>query len=169
MENLLLLSNEAQDIRGSMRTLAIPALTKEARQRQYANLQKSREDYEKAWKAYEALPKTPQEADLWQQFIPAWNAWREANNQAVELSKKIDALGIADPMALKAHIEGFTKEHYMVVQAVLRLLQDKTAAFQGGDDHTACNFGKFLPTFKTDNPELVREIQAMAGAPPAFP
>ena len=162
MENLLLLSNEAQDIRGTMRTLAVPGLSREARQRQYANLQKSRENYEKAWKAYEALPKTTQEADLWQQFIPAWNAWREANNQAVELSKKIDALGIADPMALKAHIEGFTKDHYMVVQAVLRLLQDKTATFQGGDDHTTCNFGKFLPTFKTDNPELVREIQAMA-------
>ena len=90
VENLLIIKVEAERIRGSMRTLAIPGLSRQVRERQYQDLAASRERYEKAWRVYEPLPKTAEEARVWKEFVPAWNAWREANNQAVELSRKLD-------------------------------------------------------------------------------
>ncbi|MGQ9687508.1 MAG: MCP four helix bundle domain-containing protein [Desulfobaccales bacterium] len=62
VENLLIIKAEAEDIWGSMRNLAIPGLSREVRERQYQNLLKAREKYEKAWKVYEPLPQTPEEA-----------------------------------------------------------------------------------------------------------
>ncbi len=99
VESLLVMKVEAEKIRGSMRTLAIPGLSKEVRERQYQNLAKSREIYEKAWKIYEPLPQTPEEAQVWKEFVPAWNAWREANNKVVELSKKVDGGELGDAEA----------------------------------------------------------------------
>ena len=59
VENLLVIKVEAENIRGTMRSLAIPGLAREVRERQYRNLLKSREIYEKAWKIYEPMPQTP--------------------------------------------------------------------------------------------------------------
>ncbi|MEW6386055.1 MAG: methyl-accepting chemotaxis protein [Thermodesulfobacteriota bacterium] len=161
VDNLLILKENAENIRGTVRTLAIPGLPVEVRQRQYKNLEKARQEYGKAWKLYEALPQTPEVAELWKRFVLVWNAWREENHKAMEMSKQIDRNGIADPDALSARLEQFAKDHYILVQRVLHLLYVKDAMFQGGEDHTACNAGKWLPTFKTDNDRLAREVQAI--------
>ncbi|OGP69541.1 MAG: hypothetical protein A2Y80_00950, partial [Deltaproteobacteria bacterium RBG_13_58_19] len=161
VDSLFTIKENAENIRGTMRTLAIPGLPVELRQRQYKNLDEARKEYEKAWKAYETLPQTPEMAELWKRFGPAWNAWREENIKAIELSKQIDRNGIADPVALGRYLEQFTKDHYLLVQRVLHLLHVKDAMFTGGEDHTGCNAGKWLPTFKTDNDNLAKEIQAI--------
>src|SRR4030042_5098395 len=161
VDSLFTIKENAENIRGTMRTLAIPGLPGELRQRQYKNLDEARKEYEKAWKAYETLPQTPEMAELWKRFGPAWNAWREENIKAIELSKQIDRNGIADPVALGRYLEQLTKDHYLLVQRVLHLLHVKDAMFTGGEDHTGCNAGKWLPTFKTDNDNLAKEIQAI--------
>ena len=46
-----------------MRTLSIPGLPIDIRQRQKDNLMKAREEYEAAWAVYESLPQTPEEAE----------------------------------------------------------------------------------------------------------
>jgi len=162
VKSLLIIGSEAENIRGTMRTLAIPGLPKEVRERQYRNLIKSRERYEKAWNQYEALDKTPEEAAVWKEFVPAWNAWREANNQAVELAKKVDALGIANPDVLLKDLEQFQKDHYLLVIKTFDLVQ-RGVQFQGGEDHTACNSGKWLASFKCNNQALMREMEAIRG------
>jgi methyl-accepting chemotaxis protein len=162
VDSLLILKENAEKIRGTMRTLAIPGLSAEIRQRQYGNMAKAREDYERAWKIFEALPHTPEAGELWKQFVPAWNGWREESNKYLDLAKQIDRNGISDPLALARQIEQFTKDHYIAVQRVLHLLYMKDAMFTGGDDHTACNAGKWLPTFKTESDSLAKEVQAIA-------
>ena len=57
-------------------------------------------------------------------------------------------------------MEQFTKDHYILVQRILHLLNMKDA-FTGGDDHTICNAGKWLPTFRTENESLKREVQSI--------
>ena len=59
VQNLLVIKGYAENIRGTMRTLAISGLSREAREKQYRNLTTAREEYGKAWKAYEALPQEP--------------------------------------------------------------------------------------------------------------
>ncbi|MFZ3048744.1 MAG: MCP four helix bundle domain-containing protein, partial [Desulfatirhabdiaceae bacterium] len=162
VDSLLVIKENAMDIRGSFRTLALPGLSNDVRQRQYANLNDSREEYEKAWKIYEPLPQTPEEADLWKKFVPAWQSWREENNKALSVSKKVDENGIADPMDFARHIEQFTKDHYILMDRVRNLLENRISQFDGGDDSNNCNAGKFFKTFTTGNPALSNSVKNMA-------
>jgi methyl-accepting chemotaxis protein len=159
VDSLLVIKGNAENIRGTMRTLAISGLDKEMRERQYNNLATARERYEEAWKAYEALPQTAEEALLWNQLVPAWNAWRAENTKVVEMNREFDRIGITDPMELTRQLERFTKDHYTLVQNVLHLLYVSGDVFEGGDSHTTCNAGRWLPTFKTDNPALLTMLQ----------
>ncbi len=160
IDSLLIVRDSAENIRGTMRTLTIAGLSADMRQRQYDNLTAARGIYEAAWKRYEGLPQTPEEARLWQQFTRAWNDWQQANGRLVELSGEVDRLGIADPFVFTGQIEQFTKDHYFLVQQVLHLLHHNQP-FEGGDDAAACNLGLWLPTFRTANANLQSELRAM--------
>lgn len=50
VDSLLIIKANAENVRGTMRTLAIPGLDDDVRQRQYNNLTAARESYEAAWK-----------------------------------------------------------------------------------------------------------------------
>lgn len=112
VDSLLVIKGEAQQIRGTMRTLVIPGLAREVRERQYQNLVTSRQAYEAAWNVYEPLPQTDEEARVWQQFVPAWNNWRAENNKLMEIVKQFDKLEMADPMLMGRQVESFTKDHF---------------------------------------------------------
>lgn len=159
VDSLLAIKEAAEAIRGSLRTLSIEGLSPEIRKRQYDNIQASRKDYETAWKIYEPLPQTPEEAETWRRFVPAWEAWQAENNRLLDLHRRFDRLGIQSPVELSRQLERFTKDHYLLVYRVRNLLDDKAAHFEGGDDHTACNAGKFLPSFRTENQALAAVIK----------
>ncbi len=160
VDSLQIIHAEAEGIRGSMRTLSLPGLSLDVRQRQYQNLAEARQHYEAAWKVYEPLPQTDEEARLWQQFVPAWNAWRAENNKFMEIMQQWDKLGMADPMLLGRKVESFTKDHYKVAQQVLTLV-NMGRLFEGGDEHSACAAGQWMDSFTTDNPDLAAAIRAM--------
>jgi len=157
VQSLGFLMEQAERIRGTMCTLAIPGLSQEQRERQYQTLSTCRNEYQKAWKIYEALPQTPEGAQAWQQFVPAWNAWRDVNNQAAALSKKLDGLSIDNPVNLSRQLEQIAKDHYALEANIFQLLADSTK-FEGGEDHTACKLGRWLATFKTDNGGMLKEM-----------
>ncbi|MEJ5347739.1 MAG: methyl-accepting chemotaxis protein [Desulfosoma sp.] len=153
VEATLVMAEKLQDIRASLRTLAISGLDSAVRQRQYENIAKAREAYQGAMKIYEPLPQTPEEAEVWKQFKVAHEAWKAENNKALEMSKRFDALGIKDPDELKSKISMFTADHLNLEARVLDMILTGKS-FQGGEDHTACRFGKWLTQFSTQNPEL---------------
>ncbi len=159
VDHLLTIKESAENIRGTLRTLVIPGMGKEVREHQYNNLTKARETYQAAWNAFEKLPRTQAEADIWQQFGPAWNAWREENNKFTEMSRQFDRIGIADPTDLTRRLEQFTKDHYILVHRVRDLMANAGARFDGGEDHTTCNAGRYFPTFRTDNQALSANIR----------
>ena len=160
IDSLLVIKGEAQAIRGTMRTMIIPGLPDDVRERQRGNLAESRKIYEAAWKVYEPLPQTPEEAVVWKEFVPAWNAWRAENNKFMETMQQWEKLGMSDPTALGRKLESFTKDHYLLAESALRVMS-LNQTFEGGEDHTACNFGKWTAAFKTDNPALADEIKAI--------
>jgi len=92
VDSLLIIEGKAADINGTVRTLLIPNLPEEIRKRQFDNIAKAREEYEKAWKIYESLPHTPEEAEIWKQFVPAWAAWRDENSKFLDSCKQLDGL-----------------------------------------------------------------------------
>lgn len=160
VENLLIIKDKAENIRGTMRTLAIPGLDPEIRARQYDNLNNARSDYEAAWKIYESLPQSEEGAKLWRRFVPLWNEWRIANNTCLELSRKFDRIGIFNPADLGKKLEQFTKDHYSLVDRVRDLIDGQEATIKGCEDHTACNAGRFMHHFKSDNPTLMAAVSA---------
>jgi methyl-accepting chemotaxis protein len=160
IDSLMEIKSEAERTRGTMRTLAVSGLSNEARERQYQNLDTSRQTYEAAWKVYEPIPRTPEGERAWKQFVPAWNAWLAENNKYIEIMRQWDKLGMSDPMLLGRQVESFTKDHYRLVQRVLTLM-NRNELFDGGEDHTTCNAGKWMAGFKTDSPTLTAEVKAM--------
>lgn len=159
VDSLLIVKNSMDAVRGSIRTLTIPGLDMELRQRQYTNLDNARVIADKAIKTYEPLPQTAEEARLWQQFVPALTSLRQENNKVVELSRKLDANGIANPMDFSRRMEQFTKDHYRIVNQIRNLLENPETSFDGGDSHTTCNAGRFFASFETQNQRLLTSIR----------
>jgi len=160
VDSLLVIKGQAERIRGTLRTLAVSGLADDVRERQYQNITDIRQVYGKAFETYGSLPKTGKEAEVWQRFEKAWDAWREQNNEYLDIKKRFDELGMQDPMLVGRQIEAFAKDHYRLVQQVLSLM-GLNHMFDGGEDHAACRMGHWLNEFKTDNPALRDAVQAI--------
>ncbi|MCC7409622.1 MAG: methyl-accepting chemotaxis protein, partial [Phycisphaeraceae bacterium] len=157
--SVLEIGRSAESIRGTLRTLLIPGLPDEVHQRQYGNLAQARESLDKACQAFEAIPKSAEEAEQWKQFTALWNSVKAENEKGVELCRKFDALGMSNPTAVRESLETFRGDHYLAQTKVQgMLLSGKT--YEGGEDSTVCNFGKWMASFKSDNPEIMRAIEA---------
>jgi methyl-accepting chemotaxis protein len=89
----------AEQIKNAQRTLLNLDIDSPTRQRQYSNVNTAREEYEAAWKTYEALPHTPEEIQLWKQFVPAWQEWRNDNNEFFRLTREADEIILKCPGA----------------------------------------------------------------------
>ena len=81
-----------EQIKTAQRTLFNFNTDPATRERQVENIAKARESYEAAWKAYEALPQTAEEGELWKKFVDAWGEWRTDNNEFFRLSKELEEL-----------------------------------------------------------------------------
>jgi methyl-accepting chemotaxis protein len=158
VENLTQTTKNMETMRVAQRTLLNPNLSDEDRKRQFKNIAAAQERYLANWKVYEALPKSPEEAGLWQQFSQAAEAWKKENDEFLRLSQQLEKNDILNPMALRAKLEQFRGDHYAAEVRAMQLIQDKTE-FSGGDDATACNFGKWLAGFKTSNPVMDKTLR----------
>lgn len=159
VSSVLEVGRSAESIRGTLRTLLIPGLPDEVHQRQYGNLAQARESLDKACQAFEAIPKTAEEAETWKQFVSLWKTVQTENEKGVELCRKFDELGISNPAALRESLEVFRGDHYLAQTKVQgMLLSGKT--YEGGEDPAACNFGKWMASFHSNNPEIMRAIEA---------
>ncbi len=149
----------AQRIKAAQRTLLDYDLTPEVRARQLENVTKAREDYEAAWKTYEPLPQTPEEAELWKQFVPAWEEWRKDNNEFFTTIKELDALKLGNPFRLRETLERFRADHFRLQQQCANMILEKKA-FDGGDDDTKCGFGLWRAGQKIENAEFQAALAA---------
>ncbi|MEJ2637210.1 MAG: methyl-accepting chemotaxis protein [Calditrichia bacterium] len=71
-------------------------------QAQYDYIDKKFAELDKAWAIYEPLAKTPQEAVLWQQFVPQFNDWKKKHKKVTDTARSLDrlltsGLTLADP------------------------------------------------------------------------
>ena len=157
IENLLIIKSESNAIRIALRSLLNPRMTMEERQRQYENIARSRTNYQIAWDAYEPLPQTPEEARLWEQFVTAWNEWGALNNAFLDQSRAIEQTTILNPDEYTGRFSGFIGDHHELMGRVTNYMLTGEA-FSGGEDPTACNFGRWLSGYRTTNPEIARLI-----------
>lgn len=158
VKNLLDIKAQAEKMRGAQRLLGIPGLTQQVRQEQYEQIAELNRRMRDNWEVYVGLEHTPTETELMQRFSTAWAAWDAQSATFVESGQEFDRLGIADPVEVARQIEQFMKDHYILVEQVLHMVYHGQE-FDGGDDPSACNFGRWLPTFETRNQELTAMLR----------
>ena len=56
-------------------------------ERQYSHLEDAWRRIEEGWKIYEPLPQSAEEAKVWKEFEPKWEAWEQAHKEVVGLVK----------------------------------------------------------------------------------
>lgn len=92
VQNLLDVKIGAEQIKAAQRTLSSFNTDPATRQRQYDNVTKARQQYEEAMKEYEEISHSTELADLWKQFMPAWQEWRNDNNTFFQYSREFDEM-----------------------------------------------------------------------------
>ena len=142
-----------EQFRMAQRTMLNPNIKKGDRDRQLSNIDKARELYGGAMKVFEALEMTEEEKKIWEEFKVKLAKWREMNNEFLKMFQEIARLDIHYPMQLLKDLESFRGDHYDLQIRSANLLRGGSV-FEGGDDHTACDLGRWLPTFSTQNPVL---------------
>jgi len=153
IESMLIIEKDLATITLAHRTLMSPMLVGNDYQRQFPNMENSRKSYNEALEKYARLPKTPEEAETFKEFLARLETWKKADQAFVEIIKKLEATGIRNPEQLQRDIYRFRSDHLEVELKVKNLLESNEA-FSGGDDHTACNFGRWLATFSTTNQDI---------------
>jgi methyl-accepting chemotaxis protein len=149
----------ATAIKVAQRTLLVPNLDAETRQRQYENVKRVREEYEVVWKKYEELPKDTATAALWAKLGTAWQEWRAENTRYFELCQSLDKTGIHNPARLCWDLARFRGDHYKLRDTVQAMLQSHQV-FDGGEDHKLCGFGKWLAEYTTDSADVQKSLEA---------
>ncbi|MFO7878305.1 MAG: methyl-accepting chemotaxis protein [Desulfovermiculus sp.] len=153
VQSVLEMENAMQAIILNLRTLLNPDNSLEVRQAQYQNIDDLRKKYKQAFDVYEPLPQTEQEAREWDAFVDIIPKWAEANDQIFELHQELDELDILNPDHLLAQLQSFRGDHQALeVNTANFILEDESLT--GGDDATACAFGKWQAEYSTQNPEL---------------
>lgn len=147
-------------VRNIQRTLLNPIISREMRADQMNEIGKARDYYLEGWKVYESLPKNKKGEELWNQLIPAVDAWKEANNRFFEGNKKLEETDIMNPQQLIQDIYQFYIDHYLLIEKT-RNLTLNNASFDGGEEATQCNLGRWLLQFKTKNPMLISYIESL--------
>ena len=160
VQSLLTMSENSALIKAAQRTLLNPELNLADRKRQPEIAAKSKLASDAAWKVYEQLPHSGEEAAIWKEFVPAWEQWQKDNEEFFKINSELEALAIMNPVALQRDLQQFIGDHNKLVLRVLDLAQNGEA-LNGGDDPTACNYGHWVSKFETTNPVLRRLVDGM--------
>jgi methyl-accepting chemotaxis protein len=126
MDSLMVISEAQTAITSAQRTILIPEVYKSSGgiERENKNIASAWERVDKALKIYEPLSQTNEEAAVWKQFQPAWEAWKKDSQRFDELVKsgKRDE---AESMAMGKMRESFNSAEKLINEVVE--INDKTA------------------------------------------
>ncbi|MGV1098456.1 HAMP domain-containing methyl-accepting chemotaxis protein [Thiovibrio sp. JS02] len=75
VQNLLIMSEAQTAVKAATRSLLVPGLSDERVENQFGYIKEALARADQAWKIYEPLPQTAEEAATWKEFVPAWEAW----------------------------------------------------------------------------------------------
>jgi methyl-accepting chemotaxis protein len=159
---LLTAANSMESQRVAMRTLLNPNLGAEARQGQLAEIETAGARYAEAAEAYARLPKTPEEAKLWEQHRSALSAWNDELKAFLSMTQELSAMGILNPTALLREIEGFTAAHYRQMSAVQIMLAGGERV-EEGEDPKSCPFSQWLASQSSPNEKIQKTIARIQG------
>ena len=87
VQALLTISEAQTAVDSGENALMVRTLTAQQRQEQYQRFDDAQKRFEAAWKVYEPLPQTVEEAATWTKFVPAWNQWWADHQKYVAMAR----------------------------------------------------------------------------------
>lgn len=153
VEHLLRIKSSVADIITNLRTLLSTELTAQERRDLITQIQDLRAEYGNSLDIYTTLDQSPEVAQEWQKFMEAMKNAATVSNKIMELNSQLLALDIMNPGQLLADLQQLRGDHYRLMTNVGRLLATGES-FEGGTDHTSCNYAKWSATFTTTNEQL---------------
>ncbi len=136
-------------------------LTRTDRDEILANINHARAEYQRYNELFAPLDQTEEEARVYRQLLQDLETWRNINVQQVDrLHQEVLATDLLNPMQVNRDLEEFMKDHYALQVQTVNAIQT-LRMFDGGEDATACNFGQWLPDFRTNNQEINRNMRDM--------
>ncbi|MGF1584732.1 MAG: methyl-accepting chemotaxis protein [Bacteroidales bacterium] len=139
-----------ENLNGAFRTMLNPNLSAEEKARQHRIIADARTRFGASLEAFELLPQTDEEAVLWRQFREAMDEWRATNDEFSRILTQVEELDIFYPMQFLGNLNRFQADHYSLQVQMANAIEDGNI-FTGGEDPTACNLGRWIPTLETSN------------------
>jgi methyl-accepting chemotaxis protein len=112
---------------------------------QYEYINSAIERASEAWKIYEPLPQTKEEAVIWKEFVPMWEQWRKDNTKVLDLNKEKDKLieaGVAQSDQKMQTLNADILEAHKVSRLSLLASQEKLRAISDLNSQVANDNGK---------------------------
>ncbi len=160
IESLLKVEIGLEKLMMEQRSLLSEKLSLEERSLSLQRFHDSRDAYREEWDYFLTLPATADEERLSRQFEAQLAEWAKENDRWLELNRSFETIGILAPEDMVGHIQQFRGDHYALELEVANLLLTGEM-FSGGEDASACNFGRWLSGFSTENPQLAALVSNM--------
>jgi methyl-accepting chemotaxis protein len=167
VKNLLTIKGSIASIARIQRTLLNPGIDLDRRERQYGLLTQESIQKQKATVEYESLTKQPEEANSWHEVTGILQEYDHIGEALIDKSKELDKTGILNPTDMIQKLDAFRGDHYRLMNKTLELIVNK-AMFDGGEDPTACAFGKWKAAIKIDNLTIQKALQDITQKHDAF-
>jgi methyl-accepting chemotaxis protein len=139
-----------ENLNAAFRTMLNPNLTTQERARQQRIIADARARFGQSFEAFEMIPQTNEEAVLWRQFREAMAEWRAANDEFSRMLTQVEEIDIFYPEQFLGNLNRFQGDHYALQVQMANAINDGNV-FSGGEDATACNLGRWIPTLQTSN------------------
>ncbi|PWE00672.1 methyl-accepting chemotaxis protein [Marinilabilia rubra] len=124
-------------------------------------IQSNREAYKQAQGKFNEMKHSENEIPIINKLGKEIEIWRNFNIQKVDrMHSRLLDIDLLNPLLITRNLEKFMKDHYVLMVEVNEAL-DNRMTFEGGDDSKACNFGKWLPDFSTENAAINANLRDM--------
>lgn len=90
VQALLIISEAQTAVDSGENALLAQNITSEQRQDQFKRFDDAQKRFEAAWKIYEPLPQTTEEAADWAKFVPAWNQWWSDHQKYAAMAREYE-------------------------------------------------------------------------------
>lgn len=120
IQSLLRMSQAQTAIKAAQRTMLTTGLAKKDYEKEFSHIEDAFKRAEDNWKVYEVLPQTKEEAQKWDEFVQAWQEWKDDNDIYEELVNVYMQKNTDDNyLAIKSFAKGEMSDSFYVAEALL--------------------------------------------------
>ena len=166
MQSLLVIAENAERIKAALRTLLNADVKDADRKRQPETIAQSQDECRAAWKVYESLPQTSDEAAAWKEFVPVWEQWCKANDELLEINAQREAMLAVYSQKAKSPDLSYRQALAQVcrvagnalVEFKVQVQEWKNVLLRGND---AAKYDKYFAAFEQDEKKVQEELRSV--------